>query len=90
MRIRKSGKVNRARNAQYIAEINTYRLMFVDPCIIVKFIKKFQQDATMYQTFIIPYLYEVQHVLGHTSPIIRRLKLHWQPLVFIRGRLMDV
>ena len=32
--------------------------------------------------FIIPYLYEAQHVLGDTPPIIRSLKLHWQPLVF--------
>jgi len=32
--------------------------------------------------FIIPYLYEAQHVSGDTPPIIRRLKLHWQPLVF--------
>jgi hypothetical protein len=36
----------------------------------------------MYQNFIIPYLYEAQHVSGDTSPIIRSLKLHWQPLVF--------
>jgi len=36
----------------------------------------------MYQNFIIPYLYETQHVLGDTPPIIRSLKLHWQPLVF--------
>jgi hypothetical protein len=36
----------------------------------------------MYQDFIIPYLYEAQHVLGDTPPIIRSLKLHWQPLVF--------
>ena len=36
----------------------------------------------MYQNFIIPYLYEAQHVLGDTPPIIRRLKLQWQPLVF--------
>ena len=57
--------------------------MFVDQCIIVKFIlKKIQQDATMYQNFIIPYLYEAQHVSGDTPPIIRSLKLHWQPLVF--------
>jgi len=58
-------------------------LMFVDPCIIVLFVKKFQQDATMYQNFfIIPHLYEAQHVSGDTPPIIRSLKLHWQPLVF--------
>jgi hypothetical protein len=31
---------------------------------------------------IILYLYEAQHVSGDTPPIIRSLKLHWQPLVF--------
>jgi len=36
----------------------------------------------MYQHFIIPHLYEAQHVSGYTSPIIRSLKLHCQPLVF--------
>jgi hypothetical protein len=36
----------------------------------------------MYQHFIIPYLYEAQHVSDDTPPIIRSLKLHWQPLVF--------
>jgi hypothetical protein len=36
----------------------------------------------MYHNFIIPYLYEAQHVSGVTPPIIRSLKLHWQPLVF--------
>jgi hypothetical protein len=36
----------------------------------------------MYQNFIIPYLYEAQHVTGDTPPIIRSLKLHKQPLVF--------
>jgi len=30
----------------------------------------------VYQNFI-SYLYEVQHVLGDTPPIIRSLKLHW-------------
>jgi len=35
----------------------------------------------MCQNFIIPYLYEAQHVSGDTPPIIRSLKLHWQPLV---------
>jgi hypothetical protein len=48
-------------------------LMFVDPCIIVQFIKK---NPTMYQNFIILYLYEAQHVSGDTPPIIRSLKLH--------------
>jgi len=36
----------------------------------------------MHQNFIISYLYEAQHVSGDTPPIIRSLKLHWQPLVF--------
>jgi len=34
------------------------------------------------KVFIIPYLYEAQHVSGDTPPTIRGLKLHWQPLVF--------
>jgi hypothetical protein len=34
------------------------------------------------QNFIIPYLYEAQHVSGDTPPIVRSLKLHWQLLVF--------
>jgi len=28
------------------------------------------------------HVYEAQHVSGNTPPIIRSLKLHWQPLVF--------
>jgi hypothetical protein len=36
----------------------------------------------MYQNFSITYLYEAQHVSGDTTPIIRSLKLHLQPLVF--------
>ena len=36
----------------------------------------------MYQHFIIPYLYESQHVSDDTLPITRSLKLHKQPLVF--------
>jgi uncharacterized protein YqjF (DUF2071 family) len=36
----------------------------------------------MYQNFIIPYLHEAQHVTGDTPPIIRSLKLRWQPVVF--------
>jgi len=42
----------------------------------------------MYKNFIIPYLYEAQHVSGDTPPIIRSLKLPWQ--FFIRRRLLDV
>jgi len=36
----------------------------------------------MYQHFIIPYLYEAQHVSGDTPTIMRSLELHWEPLVF--------
>jgi hypothetical protein len=36
----------------------------------------------MHQHFIVSYLYEAQHVSDDTPPIIRSLKLHWQPLVF--------
>jgi len=42
----------------------------------------------MYQNFIIPYLYEAQHVSGDTSPIIRSLKVHWQPLVFHKWKVV--
>ena len=59
----------------------------MDSSIVVQFINKTQKDATVYQNFIISYLYEAQHVSGDTPLIIRSLKLHWQPLVFIGGRL---
>jgi hypothetical protein len=42
----------------------------------------------MYQNFIISYLYEAQHVLGDTPPIIKSLKLHWQPLVFHKWKVV--
>ena len=42
----------------------------------------------MYQNVIIPHLYEARHVLGQTPPIIRSLKLHWQPLVFNTWRVV--
>jgi hypothetical protein len=38
--------------------------------------------------FIIPYLYEAQHVSGDTAPISRSLNLHWQPLVFHRWKAL--
>jgi len=33
-------------------------------------------------------LYEAQHVSGDTSPIIRSLKVHWQPPVFHRRKVV--
>jgi hypothetical protein len=53
--------------------------------------EKIQQDATMYKNFIIPYLYEAQHVSGDTPLIISSLNCTgslW--FFFIRGRLLDV
>ena len=38
--------------------------------------------------FIIPYLYEAQHVSGDTPPNIRSLKLHWQPLVLHKWKVV--
>jgi hypothetical protein len=51
-------------------------LMFMDPCITVQFIKKNPTRGNCVSKFIIPYLYEAQHVLGDTPPIIGNLKLH--------------
>ena len=48
---------------------------------VLLFIKKNQTRRNSVSNFI-SYLYEVQHVSGDTPPIIRSLKLHWQPLVF--------
>jgi hypothetical protein len=42
----------------------------------------------MYQNFIIPYLYEAQHVSGEIPPIIRSLKLHWQSLELYTWRFV--
>ena len=43
----------------------------------------------MYQNFIIPYLYEAQHVSGDTPPIIMSIKLHWQPLFFHTWKVVE-
>jgi len=51
-------------------------VMFVDPCIIVKFMKKNPTRWNSVSKFINPYLYKPQHVSGDTPPIIRSLILH--------------
>jgi hypothetical protein len=51
-------------------------LMFVDPCIIVQFIKKNPTRCNNVSKFYYSILYETQHVSGNTLPIIRSLKLH--------------
>jgi hypothetical protein len=38
--------------------------------------------------FTIPYFYEAQHISGYTQPIIRSIKLHWQPLVFHKWKVV--
>ena len=48
----------------------------------VSFIKKIQQDATMYQNFYYSVFIWSSTCLGRHTPIIRSLKLHWPPLVF--------
>ena len=66
---------------QYFVWSNFF-LTFVNSSIIVQFIQKNPTRCNCISKFIIPYLYEAQHVSGDTSPIIRNPKLHWQPLVF--------
>ena len=53
-----------------------------------EFIEKNPTRYNRLSKFIIPYLYEAQHVSGDTPPIIRSLKLHWQPLVLHAWRVV--
>jgi len=62
--------------------------MFMDPFIIVKFIKKSNNLQQCIIIFIIPYLYKAQYVSDDTPPIIRSLKLHWQPLIFYTWKVV--
>jgi hypothetical protein len=57
--------------------------------ISVQFIKtKSNKMQQCIKIVIIAYLYEAQHVSGDKPPIIRSLKLHWQPLVFHTGKVV--
>jgi hypothetical protein len=63
-------------------QVQNVNLMFVDPCIIVQFLQKNpnkMQECIKILLFLV--LNEAQHVSGDTTPIIRSLKLHKQPLV---------
>jgi hypothetical protein len=60
----------------------------VDPFITVQFIQKNPTRCKSLSKFIIPYLYEAQHVSGDTPPIIRSLKLHQQPLVLYTWKVV--
>ena len=53
------------------AQLIYLNLMFVDTCILVQFIQKKPTRCNNVSKFIIPYLYEAQHVSGGTPPIIR-------------------
>jgi hypothetical protein len=66
----------------YVTCSTFMNLMLVDPCFMVQFIQKNPTRCNSASKFIIPYLYEAQHVSGDTPPIIKSLKLHLQPLVF--------
>jgi len=50
--------------------------------------KKSNKMKECINIFIIPYLYRAQHVSDETPPIIRSLKLHWQPLVFCTWKVV--
>jgi len=50
--------------------------MFSNYLIEKAFIQKNPTRCNSISKFIIPYLYEAQHVSGHTPPVIRSLKLH--------------
>jgi hypothetical protein len=52
------------------------------------FIQRNPTRRNIVSKFIIPYLYEAQHVLSDTPPIIRSLKQHIQPLVLYRWKLV--
>jgi len=53
----------------------------------LQFIKENPTKCNNISKFIIPGLYEAQHVSGDTPPIIRSLKLRWQPLVFQKWKV---
>jgi hypothetical protein len=50
--------------------------------------EKSNQMQECIKIFIIDYLNEAQHVSGDTTPIIRSLKQHWQPLVFHKWKVV--
>jgi hypothetical protein len=58
---------------------------WIDGKVSLKKSNKMQQCIKI---FTIPYLYKAQHVSGDTPPIIRSLKLHWQPLVFYTWKVI--
>jgi hypothetical protein len=58
-------------------------MTFVNPCIIVQFIKKNPTRCYNVSKFLLfHFKYEAQHVSGDILPNIRSLKLHWHSLAF--------
>jgi len=56
------------------------RLTLADPCIIIQFKQINQPDATILQVHYLAFCF-VEHISGASTPIIRSLHLHKQPLV---------
>jgi len=65
-------------------------LMFVDPCIVIQFIQKIQQDATVYQNLLF-HIYMKPNMFRATRRPSSGAKNCTSSLWFcIRGRLLDV
>jgi hypothetical protein len=67
------------RKIKILQEVTT-RSLVEDTFILRK--EKSNKMQQCIKVFIVPHLYEAQHVSGDTPPIIRSLTLHWQPLIF--------
>jgi hypothetical protein len=60
---------------------------YIEPHGSIKFIQNIPTNATVYKNVIIPYLYEAQHILVDTPPIIRSLNCTSSLWFCMRGRL---
>jgi len=66
--------------------------MFVNPCIIVQFLQKTQQDATVYRFFIIPYFKGSSTCFGRHTAQHQESKTAQAASDFVQycGKLSDV
>jgi hypothetical protein len=81
-RFQSGGRVEDFMKSGYCWVLRLPDMALIQPEGSLQFIKKDPTRCNNVSNFTIPYLYEAQHVSGDTPPIIRCLKLHWQPLVF--------
>src|SRR5215475_2541731 len=74
--------MNRLSGPQGLAQLcgNKAYLTLADPCIIIQFKYINQPEATVSQVYYLTFCV-AQHVSGASTPIIRSLQLHCQPLV---------